>query len=324
MKFVSYSNRNGIRPALLDEGWCVDLALAETAYRAGPYDAAPSDSVEKMRQTPTDLKSFISGGEGNLRAALRLRDFARGRRPRASEASDNDDVFQFPVDHIKLHAPIANPYMLAELETNCLEQFEQRGWEPRAYPAMMILPDNVINDPGATVLLPQWVEQVRVSAQIAFVCGCPVNDSASAKRQDAIFGYTLALCFSTSALVRRLGNPVARDISVNEDYGRWFDGFRPYGPFIVTGDEFDLSLSRSLWLTVGSQKQISNTTAMLYSPARVLSTLAEHIPFYPGDIVGLGAMGRDIELPAELPPEGLEVTVEVEGLDKLGTIVRRV
>lgn len=323
MKFVSFSTRNDIRPGLLDEGWCVDLALAETAHRADPPNLALAGPVEKPWQAPTDLKSLVSGGEVNLCASLRLRDFARSRRPRTVATPKSDGAFQFPVEQVRLHAPIANPYMLAELETNCQAQFEQHGWEPRAYPAMMILPDNVINDPDAAVLLPHWVEQVQVSAQIALVCGRHADDRASAARQDAIFGYTLSLCLSTSALVRRLANPAARDISVNEDYGRWFDGFRPFGPFIATRDEFDLSLPRSLCLTVGSQKQVSDSTAMLHSPARVLSILAEHIPFYPGDIVGLGAMGRDIELPAELPADGLEVTVEVEGLGKLETIVRR-
>jgi 2-keto-4-pentenoate hydratase/2-oxohepta-3-ene-1,7-dioic acid hydratase in catechol pathway len=213
--------------------------------------------------------------------------------------------------------------MLAEMEINCQEQFDQRKLEPRKYPAMMILPGNVINDPGAPVILPPWAIEVWVSAQLAFVCGSFVNDAVSAQSQGAVFGYTLSLCFNTSGMVRRLRNPTPRDISVNEDYGRWLDGFRPLGPSIVTRDEFDLVRPRSLQLTVGAERLTTSTSAMLHSPVQILCALSEHIPFYPGDVVGLGAMGRDLVLPSELPEDGLEVAVEVEGIGKLTTIVKR-
>lgn len=68
---------------------------------------------------------------------------------------------------------------------------------------------------------------------------------------------------------------------------------------------------------------ISSTSAMLHTPSRIISTRSEHIPFYPGDIVGLGGMERDTTLPAELPTDGLVVSATVKGLGTLATRVKR-
>jgi 2-keto-4-pentenoate hydratase/2-oxohepta-3-ene-1,7-dioic acid hydratase in catechol pathway len=289
---------------LVEDGRCIDLGRAEEAYRL----AYPGSHWE----VPADLKTFIAGGESNLQAARRLRDFAL-------PAAD----LLLPLDQAKLHTPLPNPYMLAEMERNCEAQFAQSDAPRRTYPAMTILPDTVINDPGAPVILPTWSRRVTLSAQIAFVCGQRVAGVTETEAEEAIFGYTLLISFAEFGLIEMMQRPTERDRSINEDYGRWLDGFKPIGPWIITPDEAGPIIPRAIHLTVGgTQPVVTSTAALLNTPARILATLSSAIPFYPGDIIGLGAMGPDLVLPlAEHPSKRIEIVAEVGGIGRLECVV---
>ena len=308
MKFVTFSSGGPSRLGLVEKGRCIDLARAQEAYRSVHPDSAWG--------VPASLKAFIVGGEHNRQALRRLCDFTGLRTPGAVD-------YALPLDQVKLHAPLSDPYMLGEMERNCEAQFEQRGEPRRDYPAMTILPDTVINDPGAPVVLPVWSRRVTVNAQIACVCGQRVDGSAETDLEEAIFGYTLLLSFADSGLVEMMQRPTERERSINGDYGRWLDGFKPLGPWVVTRDEFGSITPRSIRLVVdGTERIVTSTAAMLNEPARILAALAPFVPFYPGDIIGLGAMGPDLVLPpAKHLSEGIEVVAEVEGLGRLGCVV---
>lgn len=310
MKFASFSTNSGpSRVGIITNAGCIDLALAQAAYRAANGNTREGDWV-----APADMRSFIEGGKTNLEAARRLFAFVGQQKPAE---------YILPLDRVRLHAPITDPLLFGELETNCMAQFEQLGWPRRNYPAMVILPDNVINDPCEPIPLPAWSGRVAISAQIVFVCGRAIEGVTEAAAEQAIFGYMLSLCMTSSGLVDKLKNPNERDISVNQDYGRWFDGFRPLGPYLVTRDEIHPLIPRSLELGVGKQRVTTNTSAMLHTPARILATLSEHIPFYPGDLVGLGALGADLILPPGSDGQEIPVTVTVPGFGTLETLITR-
>jgi 2-keto-4-pentenoate hydratase/2-oxohepta-3-ene-1,7-dioic acid hydratase in catechol pathway len=308
VKFVSYSNGGSPRIGLVEGSACIDLDKAERAYRKA-HDCS-------RWQVPVDLKSFVAGGESNLRQARRLRDFA---------AAHSDDVsgVALPLAKVELRSPLTNPFMLAEMEGNFRTDSDQSVQSARGYPAMTILPDTVFNDPGGRVTLPAWSRRVTVNAQIAFVCGHRVEGATVEQAEDAIFGYTLMISFAEFGLVELMKSPTERDRSINEDYGRWLDGFKPVGPWIITPDEAGPIVPRSIRLTVGAgDPVVTSTASILHKPADIIAALSFAMPFYPGDIIGLGAMSTPVELSqADRRPDGIRVAAEVEGIGTLECVV---
>lgn len=236
--------------------------------------------------------------------------------------ADPDEPWQESASTYRLLAPLAYPCTMMEMEANSPQQCTERGHGVPSYPMLTLLPDNVINHPGGEVVTPSWSNRVSVTAQIAFVCARTVARPEDA-RPDAILGYTLLLAFADWTLVDRLSCPTERDRSMNEDYGRWFDGYKPIGPWLVTPDEMPEFSEVAIELAVGDRCVVTRGADMIFGPLEILHRVSAAFPFSAGDLVALGAMGTSVEVPIDALDTGLEVRARCDEIGELTCTLKR-
>jgi len=219
-------------------------------------------------------------------------------------------------DDVELLAPCARPTYLAEMENNHRDLLPQHHGHS-GYPMLTLLPGTVVNGPGGVVTPPAWSTRVVVTAELAFVCARTIAGPEDAT-PDALLGYTLMIAIADFTLVDRLAAATSRDVSMNEDYGRWFDGYRPLGPWLVTTDELPSAREVEVTLQIGDRRLVASGAELRYEPLDILARLASHLPFSAGDIVGLGGMGRGVEICRPPHPARVEVTASC---DRVGDLV---
>lgn len=161
-------------------------------------------------------------------------------------------------------------------------------------------------------LMPQYKEY-DYEAELVIVMG---KNARNIREQDAlayVFGYTCGNDLSTRDLQFSRGN-------------QWFlsktlDGFAPIGPCIVTADSLNPDRLMISSRVNGEIRQKSNTSDMIFSPAKIIADLSKHITLQPGDLIFTGTPSGVMHgYPADKknwlkPGDTVEVTI-----DGIGTL----
>ncbi len=169
---------------------------------------------------------------------------------------------------------------------------------------------------GDAVEIPPVVARLKTEAEVVIVVGRRLKNAGEDEAQAAIFGYAPGNeLFGFPASFQEVnGEDPARTEVMLAAGLKLGDGFAPFGPFIHRGADW-VSRTRRLTITnPATRKQfesLSDTSGLLYSPARVLSELSQVLTLVPGDVVFTGA---DQSFMADA---GDEITVEFEGLGRL-------
>lgn len=158
-------------------------------------------------------------------------------------------------------------------------------------------------------------EHLDYEVELAVVIGRQIRDVTAEAALDAVFGYSV------------INDVTARD--AQRAHGQWFKGksfdtFCPFGPWIVTADEFGQPGDQALTLKVnGKPRQGSNTADMLFSIPEIIAHLSAAMTLEPGDIIATGTPSG-VALGME-PPGWLQVgdvvEAEVAGIGVLRNIV---
>lgn len=128
---------------------------------------------------------------------------------------------------------------------------------------------------------------------------------------DYVFGYTVA------------NDLTARDIQKSEKQwtrGKGFDQSLPIGPTIITSDEIREPNNNDIWLQVnGGNRQLSNTSNLIFDISFVIQYISEFITLEPCDIILTGTpagVGYFME-----PPQSLQSGDEVScGITNIGEL----
>ena len=103
---------------------------------------------------------------------------------------------------------------------------------------------------------------------------------ASKNPLDYVFGYSVA------------NDLTARDIQKSESHwtrGKGFDGSLPIGPTVITRDEVFDPRDKDIWLQVnGENRQLSNTSNMIFDVPFLIRFISEFITLEPCDIILTG------------------------------------
>ncbi|MBL6933247.1 MAG: fumarylacetoacetate hydrolase family protein [Rhodospirillales bacterium] len=99
--------------------------------------------------------------------------------------------------------------------------------------------------------------------------------------------------------------------------GKSFDGFGPFGPWLVTSDEIPNPQNLKLWCDInGERRQNGNTRDMVFGVAQIVSNLSKYMTLMPGDVISTGTppgVGLGFKPPKYLKPGDI-VELGVEGL----------
>jgi 2-keto-4-pentenoate hydratase/2-oxohepta-3-ene-1,7-dioic acid hydratase in catechol pathway len=243
---------------------------------------------------------------------------------RLAEAGDELRPYLRPEAETRLRAPLPSPGKLICAASNYAAHIQESGREPppdkRAItPWLFLKPVTCIIGPDDPIPLPRDGQAIDWEVELAAVIGRPGRRIPADRALEHVFGYTILNDVSE----RRFKVPAARpardwDRFFDWLHGKWFDGFAPMGPWLVTADEIGDPQALELELRVNGQtRQRGNTAHMIYSVADLVSFASSIMMLLPGDIIATGTpQGVGIATGESLKP-GDFVECEVQGVGLL-------
>ncbi|WP_436775145.1 fumarylacetoacetate hydrolase family protein [Yinghuangia sp. YIM S09857] len=232
---------------------------------------------------------------------------------------------------VRVLAPVPNPPKVLAAAANYQEHVLEGGGEPlvkeRLAPRMFLKPGTSVTGPDAVIALPDTSAQVDWEAELVVVLGRGGRDVAVADALGLVAGYAVGNDVSARSLdlgyERDAGAPGASaEWFFDWLAGKWFDGFAPFGPWLVTPDEVGDPQDLAVRLEVnGKLRQDGSTRDMIFDVAELIAHCSRLMTLQPGDVIFTGTPSGVGAATGEFLRSGDEMTVTV---DRLGTLVNTV
>lgn len=247
--------------------------------------------------------------------------------------SENDHALataRLNIKDVKLEAPIARPGKIICLAGNYREHIVESGYtapkESAIFTQQLFLkPSSAIIGDGDDIVFSDHNNTVGWETELAVVIGKQGRNIQPESAFEHVFGYTILNDVSERRLNSRIENRTKREMDGFFDWlaGKWFDGFAPCGPWIVTADEIDDPHNLEIKLTVnGRVRQQGNTCDMIFRIPQQIAYISSIMTLEPGDIISTGTpVGAGVGGDASLG-DGDELVCEIEGIGMLRNKVR--
>ena len=253
------------------------------------------------------------GGEGDLMAIIEGGSVALDAIRSKIAAWDGPD---YALEAVTLHAPVARPNKIIGIGLNYIDHCREAGLDVPKFPVVFTKYSTSVSGPYDDVVWHTDVcQEIDYEVELGVIIGKPAFQVDEQSALDYVFGYTT------------VNDVSARDLQLRPpgqwDLGKSLDTFCPYGPSIVTRDEIPDPQTLDLRLSVnGEQKQVSNTSNMVFGVASLIAYLTRGITLLPGDLIATGTpFGTGIGLkPPVYMKDGDECVAEV---DRIGTLRNR-
>lgn len=206
---------------------------------------------------------------------------------------------------VKLLAPCEPPKILAV----GLNYRSHLGARPvPQYPGIFYKPVSSIQNPGGPIIIPPEAVDLHYEGELVVVIGATVSKASREEAAAAIFGVTCGNDVSERNWQRGEG----KDLQWWRAKGS--DTFSPFGPFIVTGINYnDLGLET---LLNGEVVQSQRTSDLIFDIPEVVRFISQWVTLVPGDIIYSGTPGETRGMKA-----GDVVEVTIEGIGTLSNPV---
>jgi 2-keto-4-pentenoate hydratase/2-oxohepta-3-ene-1,7-dioic acid hydratase in catechol pathway len=267
---------------------------------------------------PPDLLAVVAGGESSRRALARF-------NLRARAAVDHT----VRLDGVRLRPPLSQPGKFLCLAGNYRKHIGESGYEVPVEadvitPQFFLKPSTTLTGPHDDVPITRENVSVGWEVELAVVIGRRGRRIPASTAMDHVFGYTVINDISERGLHSQLSGRRIRENDRFFDWlaGKWFDGFAPCGPWIVTADDVadPHALGIRLWVN-GELRQEGSTGEMIFRVPEILEWASSIMTLEPGDIIATGTpVGAGIGGTAVLA-DGDEVVCEI---DRVGRLVNRV
>jgi 2-keto-4-pentenoate hydratase/2-oxohepta-3-ene-1,7-dioic acid hydratase in catechol pathway len=236
---------------------------------------------------------------------------------------------RIPLSSVSLHAPLARCGKLICVASNYTAHIEEAGQQApldkQAYtPWLFLKPVTSIIGHGAPIHIPRSGQAIDWEVELAAVIGQTGKHIPLDQALSYVAGYTIVNDVSE----RRFKAPPDRqarewDKFFDWQHGKWFDGFAPMGPFLVTADEISDPQNLTLELRLnGRVRQHGSTASMIYSVAELVSFASSIMTLQPGDVIATGTPQGVGSAAGEFLRPGDEIECEVEALEILTNPVR--
>lgn len=231
---------------------------------------------------------------------------------------------------VKLCAPLARPGKIICLAGNYREHIIESGYAAPGQAdiitqQLFLKPSSAIIGDGDDIVLNNVNDTVGWETEMAVVIGKRGRNIQVENAYEHVFGYTIVNDVSERRLNSRIENRSKREMDGFFDWlaGKWFDGFAPSGPWIVTADEIDDPHNLEIKLTVnGRIRQQGNTRDMIFRIPEQIAYISSIMTLEPGDIISTGTpVGAGVGGDASLH-DGDELVCEIEGIGRLRNKVR--
>lgn len=249
---------------------------------------------------PSDMRSFIEGGQKTLLAAKSVIDRGGSIIPR---------------DSVKIVAPIYNPDKVLCVGMNYKDHCEEQNAPVPIEPVIFNKFPSSIIGPTEDLQYPEETQKLDWEVELTIVIGKDAKGVQESDAMNYVFGYTVAHDVS------------ARDwqLEPGKNGGQWLigkamDGFCPLGPAIVMKEDINDPHNLGLRCRVnGVTKQDSNTNQLVHKTAAMVSFISRFMTLRPGDVIltgtppGVGVFRK----PPEYLKRGDVVECEIDGIGKV-------
>ena len=214
-----------------------------------------------------------------------------------------------PLEAIAPKLPIAQPGKTICLGLNYKDHIKEGGYSVPEYPALFMRGANSLLAAGQPIIRPQCSHKLDYEAELMIIVGRRGRHISEAQALSYVFAYTTFNDGSVRDYQRKTHQWTP---------GKNFDATGAVGPFAVTPDELpEGAVGLKIQTRVGDEiLQNANTSDMLWSVARIISTISEYATLEAGDLIAMGTppgVGHARTPPRWLVP-GEVVEVEIEGI----------
>ena len=185
----------------------------------------------------------------------------------------------------------------------------------REYPVYFSKRVNEAVADGGTILSHSDItKSLYYEAELALIISKDAKNVSKDKALEYVFGWSI------------INDISSRDIQNKHKqwyYGKSLDRSLPFGPWIVTSDELDVSSLDIKSFVNGELRQNSNTSKLIFDAAYVISDLSKGMTLKAGTIISLGTpsgVGMGFTPPKFLN-SGDEIVCFIEGIGELKNII---
>lgn len=231
----------------------------------------------------------------------------------------------------ELFAPVERPGKIVCLAGNYRAHIAESGYvEPeqqsRFTQQLFLKPSTALIGDRRPIVLGGQNVKVGWETELAVVIGRRGRNIPEDSAYDHVFGYTILNDLSERGLNSGIQNRHVREMDGFCDWlaGKWFDGFAPCGPWIVTKDEISdpHDLEIRFYLN-GELRQKGNTMDMIFSIPEQIAYISSIMTLEPGDIISTGTpAGAGLGDRSTSLADGDELVSEIERIGKLTNKVR--
>ncbi|GAB2703843.1 fumarylacetoacetate hydrolase family protein [Nocardia thraciensis] len=209
------------------------------------------------------------GDVGLLLARPDWESVARAGRPRRMEVLD--------------YAPVVpRPGKIVCVGLNYRHHITEMGREIPEYPTLFAKFPEALIGAHDDIVAPPASSQLDWEAELAVVVGRRVRHASRRDAEAAIAGYSV------------LNDVTARDYQYRTPewlQGKTFEATTPFGPVLVTPDEFDPATARLACWVDGDEVQAATSGDLVFDAAALIEYISAIVTLEPGDVIATGTPG---------------------------------
>lgn len=181
----------------------------------------------------------------------------------------------------RLGSPVARPTKIICVGLNYREHAIESGADIPTEPVLFMKSPDTLHGPHDDIVIPPGSTHTDYEVELAIVIGKKASYlQSTAEAASVIAGYAISQDVSERHWQLERGG--------TWDKGKSFPTFNPFGPFLVTPDEFDPA-DQALWCSVnGEKRQDSRTSDMIFDCLEVVRYISNVMELSPGDIINTG------------------------------------
>ncbi|MEO8649874.1 MAG: fumarylacetoacetate hydrolase family protein [Acidobacteriota bacterium] len=239
----------------------------------------------------------------------------------------------FDLASVGLLPPIARPGKIICLAGNYTEHISESGYKApqdnSVFTQQLFLkPSTSLIGCGAVIELGSQNVRVGWETELAVVIGKGGRNIPASSALEHVFGYTVLNDISERGLNSQVPNRHRREMDEFCDWlaGKWFDGFAPCGPWIVTSDEVKHPHELTIrFFLNGEERQHGSTLDMIFDIPSQIEYISSIMTLEAGDIISTGTpAGAGVGDKRTTLADGDELVSEIERIGKLINTVRYV
>jgi 2-keto-4-pentenoate hydratase/2-oxohepta-3-ene-1,7-dioic acid hydratase in catechol pathway len=270
---------------------------------------------------------------GLIGAPADVLDVMRTDAARVSDAVTRAGAHALIRGDLRWGPPIRRPGKIICLAGNYREHIVESGYQAvgereAITPQLFMKPSTCVIGDRDPIPFRAPNERIGWEAELGVVIGRCGRDIPAARALEYVWGYTVVNDLSERRLHADMPGRKVRERDPFFDWltGKWFDGFLPCGPWLVTADEVTdpHALEIRLWVN-GELRQQGTSADMIFRIPETIAAISSVMTLEPGDVIATGTpAGAGIGSGAAFLSDGDEVVCEIAGIGRLTNRVQRI